>query len=153
MKLFTRAVAGILGGIVVVLGIISVLGNTVLAGTPLMDALGAGATNALIDASGVKGDIDGALRDNADAIARATGMSESQVMAAIDELDISSWSATSLPADAEATGSFETSYRGAAATLTTYADPSYVTVDAYGQRVTLAVPASAQDYLSYLAYL
>ncbi len=153
MKLFTRAVAGILGGIVVVLGIISVLGNTVLAGTPLMDALGAGATNALIDASGVKGDIDGALRDNADAIARATGMSESQVMAAIDELDISSWSATSLPADAEATGSFETSYRGAAATLTTYADPSYVTVDTYGQRVTLAVPASAQDYLSYLAYL
>lgn len=153
MKLFTRAVAGILGGIVVVLGIISVLGNTVLAGTPLMDALGAGATNALIDASGVKGDIDGALRDNADAIARATGMSESQVMAAIDELDISSWSATSLPADAEATGSFETSYRGAAATLTTYADPSYVTVDAYGQRMTLAVPASAQDYLSYLAYL
>lgn len=153
MKLFTRAVAGILGGIVVVLGIISVLGNTVLAGTPLMDALGAGATNALIDASGVKGDIDGALRDNADAIARATGMSESQVLAAIDELDISSWSATSLPADAEATGSFETSYRGAAATLTTYADPSYVTVDAYGQRVTLAVPASAQDYLSYLAYL
>lgn len=153
MKLFTRAVAGILGGIVVVLGIISVLGNTVLAGTPLMDALGAGATNALIDASGVKGDIDGALRDNADAIARATGMSESQVLAAIDELDISSWSATSLPADTEATGSFETSYRGAAATLTTYADPSYVTVDAYGQRVTLAVPASAQDYLSYLAYL
>lgn len=153
MKLFTRAVAGILGGIVVVLGIISVLGNTVLAGTPLMDALGADATNALLDASGVKGDIDGALRDNADAIARATGMSESQVMAVIDELDISSWSATSLPADAEATGSFETSYRGAAATLTTYADPSYVTVDTYGQRVTLAVPASAQDYLSYLAYL
>lgn len=153
MKLFTRTVAAILGSIVIILGILSVLGTTVLAGTPFMDALGAGATNALIDASGVKGDVEGALRDNAGAIAGATGMSESQVLAAIDELDISSWSATTLPADARATGSFETSYHGTAATLTTYADPSYVTVDAYGQRVTLSVPASAQDYLSYLAYL
>ena len=79
MKLFTRAVAAILGGIVVVLGIVSALGTTVLAGTPFMDALGAGATNALIDASGVKGDVEGALRDNAGAIAGATVMSESQV--------------------------------------------------------------------------
>ena len=46
MNVFTRALAGILGGLVVVLGVVTLLGNTVLAGTPVMDALGAGAANA-----------------------------------------------------------------------------------------------------------
>ena len=73
--------------------------------------------------------------------------------AAIDQLDISSWSAMALPADATATGSFTTSYQGAEATVTTYADPSYITVDAYGQTITLSVPESAQQYVSLLGYL
>lgn len=152
MNVFTRALAGILGGLVVVLGVVTLLGNTVLAGTPVMDALGAGAANAAIEVSGIKGRIEDALRSNMGEIAAATGLSEAQVSSAIDQLDISSWSATTLPADAVATGSFNTSYGGVSGTVTTYRDPSYVTVSAGGQDVTLAVPASAQQYLPYLAY-
>ena len=38
-------------------------------------------------------------------------------------------------------------------TVTTYDDPGYVSVEVYGQTVTLAVPESAQAYLPYLAYV
>lgn len=152
MRTLTRAIAGVLGTIVVILGILSVLGNTVLAGSPLMDALGTGAANALIDATGIKDQVEGTLRENANSIAAATGLSENQVNAAIDALDISSWEATTLPADASATGSFSASYGGTAGTITTYTDPSYITVDALGQEITFSMPASAQEYLPYLAY-
>lgn len=153
MRTVTRVIAGVLGGIVILLGIAALLFGTVLSGTPVADSLGNAAVNAAIDASGVKGRIEDALRDNADAIAGATGLSPDQVDGAIDQLDIQSWSATSLPADAVATGSFEASYGGTQATVTTYADPSYVTVRAQGQSITLSVPSSAQSYISYLAYL
>ena len=39
------------------------------------------------------------------------------------------------------------------ATITTYDDPSVVTVTAMGQDITLAVPDSAQSYLPFLSYL
>ena len=80
-------------------------------------------------------------------------MSESQVTSAIDQLNIESWSVTTLPSNASATGTFNTTYQRASATVTTYADPSYVTVDALGQELTLSVPESAQSYVSLLAYL
>ncbi len=153
MRTFTRAIAGILGTAVVILGIITLLANTVLAGSPLMEGLATGAANAALDASGVKERIDGALRENAGAIADATGLSENQVVSAINQLDISSWSVTTLPGDAVATGSFAASYGGVDCQVTTYADPSYVSVDVYGQSIALAVPASAQGYLGYLSYL
>lgn len=153
MRTVTRALAGTLLGIVVVLGVLSVAWNFALKGTPIGDALGNGIANAALDASGVKGQIDDALRGNVSAIANATGLSESQVTAAIDQLDIESWSVTTLPADASVSGTFNTTYHGADATVTTYADPSYVTVDALGQELTLAVPDSAQQYVSLLAYL
>ncbi|OUN89841.1 hypothetical protein [[Collinsella] massiliensis] len=153
MKAFTRALAGITCGLAIVLGIFSLAWTFALEGTPLEDAIGVGLTNAALDASGVKGRMEDALRSSTGAIAEATGMSEDQVNAAIDQLDISSWSAMALPADATATGSFTTSYQGAEATVTTYADPSYITVDAYGQTITLSVPESAQQYVSLLGYL
>ena len=151
MKAFTRALASITCGLAIVLGIFSLAWTFALEGTPLEDAIGVGLTNAALDASGVKGRMEDALRSSTGAIAEATGMSEDQVSAAIDQLDISSWSAMALAADA--TGSFTTSYQGAEATVTTYADPSYITVDAYGQSITLSVPESAQQYVSLLGYL
>lgn len=153
MRTFTRAIAGIVCGVAVLLGIFSAAWTLALNGTPLEDAIGIGIANAALDASGVKSSIDEALRSNVERIAAATGLSNDQVETAIDELAIESWSATTLPEGASVSGTFSTSYQGASATVTTYADPSYITVEAYGQDLTLAVPESAQQYLSLLAYL
>lgn len=153
MKTVTRAIAGTLLGIVAVLGVLSAAWNFAIEGTPIADMIGNGVANAALDASGVKGQIDSALREHASDIAAATGMSESQVTAAIDQLDIDSWNVATLPADASVAGTFDTTYQGASATVTTYADPSYVTVDALGQELTLSVPDSAQSYVSLLSYL
>lgn len=153
MRAFTRALAGILLGIAVVLGIFSVAWTFAVNGTPLEDAIGTGITNAAIDATGLKGRVEDALRSNTSVIAEATGMSEDQVDAAIDALDIDAWSATTLPDGVSETGSFSGSYQGATATVTTYDDPSYITVEAYGESVTLAIPESAEQYVSLLAYL
>lgn len=111
------------------------------------------AANTALDMSGLKSKAESALRSNADRIAEATGMSSSQVNAAINALDIQNWEVTSLPAGVEATGSADISYGGTDATITTYDDPSVVTVNAMGQDITLAVPDSAQDYLPFLSYL
>ena len=111
------------------------------------------AANAALDASGLKSKANEALKSNRDRIAEVTGLSRSQVDDAIDALDIESWEVTSLPASASKTGSTDISYGGTDATITTYDDPSVVTVNAMGQDVTLAVPDSAQDYLPFLGYL
>ena len=147
MKKFFKTFGGVLMGIVVVFGILSVLCNTLLAGTPLASALqqlggGAGATaaNVALDASGIKGKLDSELRSHAGDIAAATGLSEGQVE------DI-------IPADATVAGSFQTSYQGTNVTVTTYTDPSYVSISPWGQTITLAVPESSQNYVSYLSYL
>ena len=108
------------------------------------------AANAALDVSGLKSKAESG---NTDRIAEATGMSSSQVDAAIDALDIQSWEVTSLPEGAEKTGSANISYSGTDATITTYDDPSVVTVTAMGQDITLAVPDSAQGYLPFLSYL
>ena len=56
-------------------------------------------------------------------------------------------------AGASKTGSTDISYGSTDATITTYDDPSVVTVEALGQDITLAVPDSAQSYLPFLGYL
>ena len=131
------------------------------------------AANAALDASGLKSKANEALKSNRDRIAEVTGLSRSQVDDAIDALDIESWEVTSLPAsasktgstdienwevttlpdDASPTGSANVTYGGTDATITTYDDPSVVTVEALGQDITLAVPDSAQSYLPFLGYL
>lgn len=160
MKKFFKTLGGVLMGIVVVFGILSVLSNTLLAGTPLASTFqqlggdaGAAAANAALDASGIKGKIDSELRAHTGDIASATGLSESQVENIINQIDISSWSITTLPADATVAGSFQTSYQGTNVTVTTYTDPSYVSINPWGQTITLAVPESSQSYVSYLSYL
>ena len=111
----------------------------------------AAAANAAIDAAGLKGKVKDALSSRVDDIAAATGLSSSQVESAIDNLAIDDWTAIALPAGAIATGTFDGSAAGVDGAITTYEDPGYVTVEAYGQNVTLEVPASAHEYLSLLA--
>ena len=135
MNTFTRALAGTLMALVIALGAFSLLYATL---------------NAALDASGVKGAAEGALRDNAAGIASATGMSEQEVDRAIDDLDISSWRMAELPAQATPRFSVQASYQGSSATITTYDDPSYISVDALGQHATLLVPESAQRRVAHL---
>ena len=111
------------------------------------------ATNAALEASGIKDTVEDELRDHAGVIAERTGMSEDRVNGVIDDLDIQNWEATELPSDAVETGTQNVSYQGTDAVVTTYEDPSYVTVEVYGQEMTLAVPESAQGYMGYLGYL
>lgn len=110
-------------------------------------------TNAAIDASGIKETIQNALDANAESIASALGVSLQDARDMIGNLDVASWQATSLPSDAQASGSYSASFDGTSANITTYEDPSYITVEAYGQSLTLSVPESAQEYVPYLAYL
>ncbi len=109
--------------------------------------------NTAIDASGVKGTIKNELNSRSEQIAQATGMSQEQVNSAINDLAIDDWTATTLPDTATPTASYNGDNFGVDGTLTTYDDPSYVTVEAYGQTITFDVPASAQAYLPYLGYL
>lgn len=155
-----RRVLRTLAVIVLVCAAVVALSYTVLSDTPLGEAVrGVGddasiaAANAALDASGVKQQVDRALRSNVGAIASATGLSEPQVTEAIDSLDVTSWSVTSLPSDASATGTASGTYGDVSATVTTYDDPSYVTVEVGGQSLTLSVPESAQQYAGLLSYL
>lgn len=149
------AIGKIIGGVVV--AAVIVVGGTVAleqAGveTPLTQAKN-DAANAALDATGLKEKADAALRANVDRIAQKTGLPASMVESAIDSLDIPSWQVTNVPADATATGTSTIDYDGIAATVTTYDDPSVVTIDTGAGAVTMAVPPSAQGYLQYLGYL
>ncbi|MBE6469171.1 MAG: hypothetical protein E7001_04260 [Coriobacteriaceae bacterium] len=141
----------------VLVAVAVVLANTALRDTPFGEFVrGAGssakiaAVNAAIDASGIKEQLDADLRGRSADIAQATGLPESQVNHAIDELDIPSWSARDLPRDAVESGSFETTYQGVAATVTTYRDPGYLSISAGGQQVAFDIPESAQMYVGFL---
>jgi hypothetical protein len=109
--------------------------------------------NAAIDASGIKAKLNDALMAKAPEIAVKTGASESDVDEAIESLDVSSWQAASLPAGAVSTATYPIDYQGTSASVTTYEDPSYITVDALGQSLTLSVPQSAESSLGYLDFL
>ena len=158
MKVMLRLLGGIAALLAILACVIVLFTFTPLSSSPLGQSvqglLGFGtnaATNAAIDASGIKTKAEDALYSNAADIAAQTGMSESQVNQAIDSLDIENWSVTSLPSDVEETGSQSISYGGVSAT--TYDDPSYISVTAEGQTFTLEVPESAQEYMSLLGYL
>lgn len=113
--------------------------------------IGVNGLNAVLDATGAKSKIESALRANAGTIASQLGVDESTVDSAIDSLDIPDWEVASLPEDAVATQTVPVEYDGTDAQVTLYDDDSYVTLSAYGQDVTLAVPESARSSLDYLA--
>lgn len=133
---------------------IAALSNT--AAGPVKDAADTAknaAANAALDASGLKSQAQSALEAQAPAIAEASGLPLSTVEAGIDALSIETWQAASLPDDAQPVRSFDAAALGGEGTVTTYADPSYLTVEAYGQSLTLQIPESAQESLGYLAFL
>lgn len=157
-----KGIVGLIFALIIVVAVFGILPQMGLrlpfgeGGNPLAGLFENGknaAANAALDVSGLKTKAAEALESNAGKIAEATGLSRSQVDDAIAALDIESWEVTALPDGATATGSADITYGGTAATVTTYDDPSVVTVKAYGQNVTLAVPDSAQDYLPFLEYL
>ena len=109
------------------------------------------AMNSAIDASGVKDAVSDALLAHTWAIANATGISSAQVQTCIENLDIKDWQVADLPANAVPASTVSGSAAGVPATLTTYNNPGYVTISAYGQSIDLAVPAAAQQYLPLIA--
>lgn len=113
----------------------------------------ANVVNAALDATGIKARLQDVLEANSSAIAQSTGISQATVDAAIANMDIESWKVASLPSTASTEATYAVTYQGADTTVTTYSDPSYVTVSALGQAVTLNVPADAQSSLAYLPYV
>lgn len=111
----------------------------------------AAATNTVMDVADVKGKVKDVVEQNKDNLAAAAGMTAEEVDAAIADLGIDEWQATPLPADAVQTGSYEGNSLGVPGTLTLYEDPGYITLEAYGQTLTLTVPESAQARLAGLA--
>lgn len=85
-------------GIVVVAAVVVIGGGVLLAKNGIDNPVGDaaeqatyGAANAAIDATGVKKQIDSALRDNAGEISRQTGLPQGVVDGMIDGLDVESW--------------------------------------------------------------
>lgn len=111
------------------------------------------ATNEAIDRSGIKQKVQQALLDHSSDIAAQTGVSESVVNSAIDQMDIPDWKVTSAPSNAQVQSTNQVSAEGISGQITTYTDPSIISVSGMGQDITLSVPQSAQPYVGYLQYL
>ena len=107
-----------------------------------------GVINTVIDASGVNDRIDSALRAKGAEIAEEYNSPPAMVTKVIDDLDIKDWKAVTLPENSKQTGTYSFTYENTPIQLTTYEDPSVVTVVAYDQTVTMEVPESARSYVS-----
>ncbi len=110
------------------------------------------ALNTLLDQTGAKERVDAELRAHADELSEKTGLPSALVETGIDMLNVKEWKATVLPSDAVETSTFKTEVNGQQVQLTTYKDPSYVTVNAYGQTVTFDIPESAQTIAELAPY-
>lgn len=144
---FTGLIALLIAGILV---IVFVPATTSSDENDPIAGIRAASMNALIDMSGLKDKAATALHDNLNSISAATGLSEADCAQIIYSLDVPSWEATVLPNSVEEAGSLSGDYAGIEGTITFYNDPEYVTIDAYGQNVTMRIPESAQAYLPYL---
>ena len=146
---FTGLIMLLIVGILVIVFVPSVASsdeNDPLAGVK------AASMNAFIDMSGLKDKAANALHDNLGTISAATGLSEADCAQIVYSLDIQNWEAAVLPNSAEEMGSLSGSYAGLDGTITYSDDPEYITVNAYGQNVTMKIPETAQAYLPYLQY-
>ncbi len=152
-RLFRMLLLVVIVCVVVVVGAFALPSSTTGPVADVAEDVKTAVANTALDVSGIKDKVKSALEENKSVIASATGLTESQVDAAIEDLDIDSWQVASLPADAQATGTTSGTYSGMSATITTYEDPGYVTVETGGQSITLSVPESAQEYVSLLGYL
>ncbi len=153
--MLVKRALGALFGLIALIAV-GTIGVFALADTdsgPVSDAASdvkAAATNVVLDTSGVKEQAKEALSQHSDAIAAATGLTTGEVNGLITNLNVDDWKATALPSDAVAATTVDASALGIDGTVTLYDDPSYVTLNAYGQNVTFEVPESAQAYLPSL---
>ena len=140
--------------VVVLVGVgVVVFSNTSLG--PVSDAAQgakAAVANAAMDATDLKGQVKSAIDERKDDIAAATGLTADQVDALRGRAGH-----RQLAGRRAARGCRGVGHRGRVVRghrrhhHHPYDDPGYVTISAYGQNVTLAVPESAQAYLPYLA--
>ena len=108
-----KRVLGVFLGLIalIIVGIVGVFAFSGTGSGPASDLANdakAAAANAAIDATGLKDKARSALEGSKASIAAATGLSESQVDQAIEQLDIDGWQAASLPSTATATGCDQT---------------------------------------------
>ena len=140
-------------GTTAVIGIDTISETANTAARNAAEDIRANAANVVIESGDLKGKITTALDEYRPTIATATGMSEPEVDAAIADLDIAHWEATSLPDNIVATDTYSSTYAGIDASITTYDNPNYLTVSAYGQIITMRVPESAQSSIGSLGSL
>ena len=119
----------------------------------VLDGVRSNVVNTLIDVSGVKGRIDSELRARSGALADELGVSQSVAEDLVDALAIQDWRATVLPDNVQATSTSTVDAQGNEISITTYDDPSFVTLGAFGLSVTMQAPESAQTYTPFLEYL
>lgn len=154
MKVLRRIIILVVIVIVLICCVFFVLPNILGKNHPvtgLIDESKLALTNSAIDASGIKGKAQEALEANSGRIAEATGLPLAVVDEAIGSLDIENWQVTTLPKYVVEAGTLDVDYSGVTAEVVMYDDPSVVTVNAYGQSLTLAVPESSQEYVRYLS--
>jgi hypothetical protein len=108
--------------------------------------------NGILDRSGAKERLEAEMYAHADDVAESAGIPVELVNTGIEMLNVTEWKAVDLPADAEETATFRTQYRDQQVTLTTYDDPSLVTLGIWNQSVCFKVPESTQTFTTLAPY-
>lgn len=151
-----RAIKRIVGTVLVLVIIFAVAAVLLLsngfatkAGDPLADVKN-GVVNTVIDATGMKTRLDQSVRKTASEAAAKWGIPQSMVDGVVDQVDITEWKVTSLPDGVTQQGTYSFNLDDTTAQITTYDDPSVVTLNIYGQTVTMEAPESAQGFVSLL---
>lgn len=111
------------------------------------------ALNTVIEATGLKTRIDSDLRERGYELVEKYGLPDALADQLVDSLAIGDWEVTSKPQDVAETSRFTLDVENNPLEITTYDDNSVVSVGAYGQEVTFAVPEPAQVYMPYVQYL
>ena len=151
IKTMKRIVAAAI--FLILLAGVAVFGLVMCSSDTPFENLRTDAINTLIEKTGVKQRMESELYAHAEKFAEDTGIPIGLVDEAVSTLDITNWEAIALPDDAVENGSISTDFDGQHYELTTYEDPSYVTVAAFGQVITFEVPESAQTFTRYGPYL
>lgn len=147
VRIVTLAIIFILAAGAACLGLVTCGSQTPLEGARVA------AINTLLDKTGAKQRLESELYAKADAIAEETGIPVELVNTGIGMANVTEWKAVSLPADVTETAKFETKFRDQALSLTTYDDPSLVTVGIWGQSICFEVPDSTQTFTKIAPYV
>ena len=98
--------------------------------------------NGILDRSGAKERLEAEMYAHADDVAESAGIPVELVNTGIELLNVTEWKAVDLPAE----------YRDQQVTLTTYDDPSLVTLGIWNQSVCFKVPESTQTFTTLAPY-